>query len=188
MPLIYLGAGALLVAMGALLSWTPPAHEVHTVGGIAMTDVRVGSGGDPYHQCVFGPSAPSTSLDDLRCGAWRQRAPYKPCPDGSTLRQTMWPAITQATKTLYIATVSGTTFNVEFLPSNRTLVVHCYFARAWLVSRGPPGIGGAPMWMVLVVPTDLIGPGVVSVVRDDRVEHWLGDDVTETVLGRVEIP
>jgi hypothetical protein len=40
---------------------------------------------------------------------------------------------------------------------------------------------------LLIVPANGFATGAVTLVEDDRVEHILGDDSTETVLGTVAI-
>ena len=45
----------------------------------------------------------------------------------------------------------------------------------------PPGL------FLFLVSSEAITPGEVTIVRDDRVEHLLGDDSHETQLGTVTI-
>lgn len=49
------------------------------------------------------------------------------------------------------------------------------------------GVEAAPPAALLVVPTSGIPAGNLNVIEDDRVEHLLGDDSTESELGTATI-
>jgi len=106
----------------------------------------------------------------------------------------MWPNATQVPKTLYLALrftcdVYVPMFNVEYIDSTRTLIAHCYSVSAWYVPPPPRGMDAEaqPMLILVLVGTDAIPPGPLTVVLDDRVEYLLGDDSNQVVLGRVTI-
>lgn len=185
------GGCAVAIGLVALIAWTPPSHDVRTPGAVPIANVKVAPSdgvGMPVYFSATTP-APSTSLDDERCQAWLSRA-KGPCPDAATLAQQLWPSLAQNPKTLYVtvpASCGG--FNVEYMASSHTLVVHCYTALGWYVAPdlGPPGVEAAPTLILLLVPTGSIAPGDLTVVRDDRVEHLVGDDSSQVVLGKVAI-
>jgi hypothetical protein len=69
--------------------------------------------------------------------------------------------------------------NVEYFPSSRTLVVHCYSAKPLLYVAGPRGVAFQVLAVLLAVPTSAMGSGTIKIVEDDRVEHVFGDYVDE---------
>ncbi len=182
----------ILVGLAVVVSWTPSIHDVHTPGATAMTTVRVDAVSPPVF--LYGVPTPSMSLADLRCQLSYSRA--APCTDPTTLAQRFWPTVAQSPKTIYVGlpdscapfeSVSG--FNVEYVGSSRLLVFHCFSARAWFVPPPPRtmGVMAQPTIILATVPTDAIPAGSLTVVLDDRVEHLLGDDSNQLVLGRVTI-
>jgi hypothetical protein len=178
------------VAISALYS--PQPHDVHTAGATAITNARVAQADHPTYGYL--QLSPSMSLDDLRCQAWRaERTPQ--CPDAAALEQRYWPGVRQTTNTLYVAlppSCPGYTsggFNFEYFKSSRTLMLHCYRAAPWLVfsTMHMPGVQALPPAGLVLVPTDAFGAGNLNVVEEDRVEHLLGDDSTQAVLGVVAV-
>jgi hypothetical protein len=180
-----------LAGVAFVVTRTPSPHEVHTPGAIGIIDWRAIPGGGPV---FYGPPpAPSESLAELRCRVAlhnRQLA----CPDPTRLAQEMWPEATQDTQTLYVALPSTCgvyvpNFNIEYVDSSRTLIAHCYSVSAWYVPRPPRTMGAEaqPTLILVLVGTGAISPGPVTVVLDDRVEHLLGDDSNQLLLGRVTI-
>jgi hypothetical protein len=182
-------AGSLFVA-----TWTPSVHEVHTPGATAMTKVSVDAANAPAF--LYGTPTPTMSLADLRCQVSNNRS-SEPCPDPTTLAQRFWPTVAQSPKTIYVGLPasclpfgSASGLNVEYVGSSRLLLFHCVSARAWFVPPAPRmmGVMAAPTIILVSVPADAIPAGSLTLVQDDRVEHLLGDDSTQVVLGRVTIP
>jgi hypothetical protein len=68
-------------------------------------------------------------------------------------------------------------------------MLHCYRAAPWLVfpTMHMPGVQALPPAGLVLVPTDTFGAGNLNVVEEDRVEHLLGDDSTQAVLGVVAV-
>jgi hypothetical protein len=146
---------------------------------------------------------PSLSLADIRCQEWHLAFtnPHRadPCPDATTLALSYWPQLTPSSKTLYVgwlpcgsySKVGGqgiaNGFNVEYLSSNRTMIIHCYFARPWIWQPGPPGTYAIAPLVLLLVPTNAIPTGTLSIVQDDRLEHLIGDQSAESTLATATI-
>ncbi len=180
-----------LTGVAFVVTRTPSPHEVQTPGAIGITNWRAIPGGGPV---FYGPPpGPSESLAELRCRISRHDQPVA-CPDPTTLARQMWPNATQSPKTLYLALswacdVYVPMFNVEYIDSSRTLIAHCYSASAWYVPPPPRtmGVEARPILILVLVGTDAISPGPLTVVVDYRVEHLLGDDSNPVVLGTVEI-
>jgi hypothetical protein len=190
----WLAASTLAVALLGVLvavNWTPAPHAVSTAGATAITDIQVADRNpSPFYVSVA--PAPSMSLEKLRCEVWRARSAT--CPDPTTLAQQLWPSLSQSPKTLYVAlpeacltSFGGYGLNVEYFASSRTLTIHCYSAAAWYVAQGPPGVRAVPSIGLVLVGTKQIPPGNLTVVEDYRVEHLLGDDSTQVVLGTAAI-
>jgi hypothetical protein len=78
-------------------------------------------------------------------------------------------------------------FNAEYFGADRTLILHCYFARPWLWQHPPSGVYALEPMLLLLVPTNGIPPGNLSIVQDDRVEHLIGDETYESPLGSATI-
>lgn len=183
----------ILVGLAVAVSWTPSIHEVHTTGAIAITTLKVDASSPPVF--ISGDLTPSMSLADLRCQVLKYRA-SGPCPDPALLAQRFWPEVTQSPKTIYVGLPascapfdSSSGLNVEYVGSSRLLVFHCFSARAWFVPPAPrmAGVTAAPTIILATISTAPIPAGSLTVVRDDRVEHLLGDDSTQVVLGRLTI-
>lgn len=168
---------------------TPADHDVHSPGALAIK-VSIAFAEEP----VFSSIRPSQSLADVRCQAW-QRNSRNSCPDDAVLARTFWPRLTQTPRTLYVGLPSSCDpydyvagFNVEYLRSERTLIFHCHLAAPWIAL--PTGASGVVMLQstaLVLLPTSAISPGILRVVRDDRIEHLIGDQTTETELGTVTI-
>jgi hypothetical protein len=180
------------IASWIVVTWTPPVHAVHTAGA---TSVKA------YFAAGWVPAEgvtprPTTSLAQLRCELWRGSPP---CPDAAHLAQRMWPNLSQTPKTLYVPMWGGgvpssnpSGWNVEYDPGGRTLMIHSYESQPLLVLRRAdetPGAAMQPFISLLVVATDAMTPGSITVVEDTRSEHLLGDRSTGSyVLGMVTIP
>ena len=183
-----------IVVAGAILAFVSPSpHEVHTSGAEALTTQLVPS----YPPVTFLRAyQPSESLNDVRCAMWRAgQSESSPCPDQATLAGMYFPNLTQRSNTLYIAWLgcsygSGATgFNVEYQPSRRAIVIHCYVARPWFWWRPQSTMGAVPLPQeaLLLVPTSSIPVGLVTIIVDDRVEHFGSDQSTDGRLGTATI-
>ena len=168
---------------------TPADHDIHSPGALAI-NVSIAFAEGP----VFGSIRPSQSLADVRCQVW-QRNGRPSCPDDAVLSKTFWPRLTQTPKTLYVGVPSSCDpydyvvgFNVEYLRSERALIFHCHLAAPWIaLPTGAHGVVMLPSTALVLLPTSAISPGILRVVRDDRIEHLIGDQTTETELGTVTI-
>jgi hypothetical protein len=157
---------------------------------------------DSSPQAINVPISPTQSLDDVRCQLWH--ADFHnlhrgdPCPNGAILAASYLQRMNQSPATLYVgwgpcgsvspfeSGVSGG-FNVEYIAASQTVIIHCYVARAWLSAPGPRGVYTIAPLQLLLVPTSGILPGILSIVEDDRVEHLIGDQSSESPLGRALI-
>jgi hypothetical protein len=145
----------------------------------------------------------SQSLEIVRCQIWHAdtQNPGRddPCPDGPTLAKIYWPQVTQSPATLYVGWPPCGSYsapgshsvsvgiNAEYFGADRAVILHCYFARPWLWDRGPSGVDAIAPMLLLLVSTNGIPPGTLSIVQDDRVEHLIGDDNYESPLGSATI-
>jgi hypothetical protein len=183
----WIGVGA-VVLLWAIAFVAPPAHEVHTPGATAL---RASLAYSNVH--LLGTLIqPSQSLSDIRCQMWRSQNRTAPCPDDVV--GVYFPALTEVPNTLYLpwrgctAWSDSQGYNVEYLPTARKLVIHCYAAEPWITIRHPvTGVFAIPSVNLLVVPTGAIGPGVVQVLEDDRIERLVGDLGDEVQLATVAI-
>jgi hypothetical protein len=179
---------------------TKPAHEVHTPGAtplkaaVVSTDIRY------YYKTV--PA--SQSISTLRCQVWVGLHPdpalYPNPPCSTDLSSTYFASVTQAPNTLYFlwigcidwsgagAIINWQGYNLEYVPSERKLVLHCYVAEPWLTIH-PTMFGSAATSIetLLIVPTSSMGPGTIQIVEDDRLEHLVGDQSTESTFATTTI-
>jgi hypothetical protein len=93
-----------------------------------------------------------------------------------------FPALTEIPNTLYLpwrgctASSDSQGYNVEYLPTARELLIHCYAAEPWItISHPVNGVFALPTVNLLVVPSGAMGPGVVQILEDDRIERLAGD-------------
>jgi hypothetical protein len=202
--LVWLTVSAVAVFLLVNAFATPAAHDVQSPGGVSL-HVGIASQISPDRGPILVSIKPSQSLAEMRCEVWRAdpRAQNRSdkCPDDSVLALTYWPQLKQSPRTLYVAWPSCGIYyylptgvqtvysdlNVEYLGSGKTLIIHCYFARARIWFPGPPGVSAEAVTALLVVPTDDIPPGPLTVVVDYRIEHLLGDDSTAYPLGTAAI-
>jgi hypothetical protein len=68
---------------------------------------------------------------------------------------------------------------VEYFPSSRILVVHCYSAKPVLDVPRPPGVAFQVLTVLLAVPTAAMGSGQIRIFDDYRTEHLFGDQIDE---------
>lgn len=180
------------VAVAVLLTVefiTPPAHEVHTPGAIAVNTQLVDS--NPF-VVAYPPIQPSQSLDTVRCEIWRTHRQHGPACDSTILATTYFPNVTQSPMTLYIPWSACSSFNVEYRPWSRSVVIHCYTAEPWislafLTEQRAMGVEAQPQLALLLIPTQSIPAGNVNVVEDNRVERLLLDSSDEFQLGTATI-
>jgi hypothetical protein len=186
---------AVIIAVAQLLALaqlfvSPQPHEVHTPNAIPIRVQTATSRIDAF--ITFA----SESIADLRCEVWHSggwtnsgyRPNTGPCPDEATLALTYWPQLSQSPKTLYLAWTRCSVFNVEYIAFNRTLVIHCFTAGDSVPTFFSPGGVVAQRFLdLLLVPTDAMSPGSLSIIEDDRVEHFLGDSSTEVQLATATI-
>ena len=196
---IWLSLGVVLAVLLLVGFVAPPASAVHSANGVAVKVQVV----DSSPQVMYAPINPTQSLDDVRCQLWHADShnlhKADPCPNGAILATSYLPQLTQSPATLYVGWLpcgsvsaygeSGVShgFNVEYIAANHTVIIHCYLARAWLSYPGPRGVYAVAPLQLLLVPTSAILPGNLSIVEDDRVEHLLGDQSSESPLGRALI-
>jgi hypothetical protein len=169
---------------------SPMPHEVHTPNAIP---IRVQTSTTRTDALI---TTASESIADLRCQVWHAggwtlsgyRPNTGPCPDDATLASTYWPQFSQSPKTLYLAWTRCSVFNVEYIAFNRTLVIHCFTAGDSVPPFfSPGGVVALRFLDLLLVPTDAMSPGSLSIIEDDRVEHFLGDSSTEVQLATATI-
>jgi hypothetical protein len=175
--------------VGTALFWPPSLHEVYTPGAIPISQVYIES----TPALGFSPRIqPSTSLTDVRCELWQLR--NGPCPDPATLARNLWPDLTQSPYTLYLglpgscSRQNGYGFNVEYVEFSRTMIVHCYYAAPWVTL---PNLRGStqsePITVLMTMQIEAVSPGILSVVRDDRIERLFEDQSDHLQLGTVTI-
>ena len=178
----------LIVVAGAIWAFVSPSpHEVGTPGATKLTTQLLYS--DPQANFVQAVR-PSQSLNDVRCAMWRVgKSPSSVCPDQATLAAMFFPNLTQRPGTLYIVwpgcayDFRADGFSVEYQPGRQAVVIHCYVARPWVSSqRQTVGAEPRPLAALLLVPTASIPAGPVTVIEDYRVEHFGGDQSTESQL------
>lgn len=173
----------------AQLFVSPQPHEVHTPNAIP---IRVRTATSQIDAFI---TSASESIADLRCEVWHSgawtNAGYRPntgpCPDDATLALTYWPQLSQSPKTLYLAWTRCSVFNVEYFAFNRTLVIHCFTAGTLIPTVTLPGVVAQRFLDLVLVPTEAMSPGSLSVIEDDRVEHFIGDYSNEVVLATATI-
>jgi hypothetical protein len=180
---IALAAVLVLILVAAFVK--PSPHEVHMPGAEALTVQMADSFPPPlyFSQAI----QPSESLNDVRCAIWQVRHNQNSdCPDAATLAAMYFPKLTQSPGTLYIPwfwcayTMGGDGFNVEYQPSRRAVVIHCYLARPWVWRQPLTSTASMePSLSLLLVPTASLPSGPVSVIEDARIEHLIGDQSTE---------
>lgn len=136
-------------------------------------------------------------MADVRCQAWKVTE-NTVCPDATNLSIAFWPELKTSTKTLYIGISTDCFhytytdgFNVEYLAANRRLTIHCYSTAPflpWFTSGScRDDCASWPLTTLVVVPTDAISPGPLTVIRDDRIEYFMGDQSAEVSLGTLTV-
>ncbi|HEY8813825.1 MAG TPA: hypothetical protein VIP57_01790 [Candidatus Dormibacteraeota bacterium] len=172
-----------------------PAHEVTTPGAMSLKTTAVPTNVTYYSY----PLPASQSIEDVRCHLWRARnGDTPPCtPDAASA---YLPSAVQSPNTLYLLWVGCVDwhgagdiikwqgYNVEFLPSGRKLIIHCYVAEPWITFHQRVfGVAALIPATLLLVATDSMGSGPIQIVEDDRQEHLVGDRSIESPLGSAVI-
>ncbi len=187
-----LGVGAALgIFLLADAFVPPPAHDVRSPGGVAVKVTLFESN----ETVAWKPTAPSQSLASLSC--------YSP-GKGTTCDVATWasshPNFSQTPQPLFLVWTgcidwsgggeikSGQGFNIEYIPSTRKLVIHCYRARGWLyVHQYEYGVAAVPRYKLAVVSTADVGPGTIKIVEEEDLEHLVGDQSDESQLATATI-
>jgi hypothetical protein len=173
----------------------PPLHDVHSIGALALSAEVYES--DSVLQWLI-PSPPTEHLGEIGCHLAVVDSP--PTCSGTTAGS-RFPSLVQRPNTLYLVwphhldTSTGhgpfvvwTGYNLEYFPLSRTIVVHLFTAVPWLFFHPyAMGMGTAPIQSLLAISTEGIGAGPIKVVEDDRLEHLIGDQSTETQLATTTI-
>ena len=178
---------AAVVAFVGSAAGAPPEHDVLTDGGRSIGySAEFSSSAE-----IVGPIAPTTSLAKARCEAWHQHHSGD-CPTATTLASMYWPKLQQVPQTVYVGVQAycdpkSNHFNLE-LGKGARLILHCHYAARWVnLERPVMGQIALPITNLLVVSTSGWTPGEYVVVREDRVERWFSDSVTQKVLGVVDV-
>ncbi|HWO92197.1 MAG TPA: hypothetical protein VNP53_09540 [Methylomirabilota bacterium] len=164
----------------------PADHEIHLADGVPIK----GETANPLDSVPFaGRLRPSQSLAYIRCQVASLYS-SSPCPPDERMAQGIWPFVKQRPKTLYIGLLPSCPgyFNIEYFAHDRRLIIHCHVAWPYIsIPTGGSGVVAYRVTELIEVPTDPIGPGSLQVIEDDRVEHLIGDQTTETELGTATI-
>jgi hypothetical protein len=179
----------LIMGVTLVVAFVQPApHEVHTPGS-AVVNARLVE--IPDRRPFVDRPQPNESIDAIRCEVWHARqSPTSTCPVGEVLAAEYFPALTQTPKTLYIPwdRCRANGFNLEYQSSRRSLVIHCYTAQPWVnYELHLPGVVAERALAVLVVSTESLPPGDITIVEEDRIEHPLRDQSSEFQLATATI-
>ncbi len=188
---VLLGVGAALVVFLLADAFVePPAHEVHSPGG---TPAKV-TFFESNSTVAWVQSQPSQSLADMQC---RLITGATKC-DARTLAA-FFPNLVQTPQTLYLTwphcvggwgggeVITWQGYSIDYVPSTRRLVIHCYFAAPWVRGHLPEGVRTTGALSLLLIPTDAIPSGILSIVQEDRIEHLFGDQVTDFTIATATI-
>ncbi len=174
-----------IIVIAALIAdafLAPPLHDVGTPDAIPVSAAWI----EATEQVEWVAGQPTQSFDEVSCRLPRSGAAI-PCPH---VTEGAGPAL-HFVQTLCVGPSSGSFsyqgHNLEYFPSRRTLVIHCYIARAWLDIGGPMGVAAVPRAAVLIVSTSAIEPGTIKIVEDNRVEHLFGDQSDEFQIATATI-
>ena len=67
-------------------------------------------------------------------------------------------------------------------------MLHCYVAEPWItIHRTEFGVAAQSTENLLVVPASSMGHGTIQIVEDDRLEHLVGDQSTESTYATATI-
>jgi hypothetical protein len=191
---IWLSFAAIVVFLLADGFIARPAYEVHTPGATPLKVAAVTT--DITYNSY--PTPAGESISELRCQLWLARFANTPCPTDVSSRYLA--SIAQTVNTLYVLwfgcvdwlgagrIINWQGYNLEFLQSERKLIVHCYIAEPWLAYHERLyGVSGVLPAILLLVPTDSMGSGPIYIIEDDRQEHLVGDQSTEFTIGSAMI-
>jgi len=189
---VLLGAGAALVIFLLADAFVePPAHEVHSPGG---TPAKV-TFFESNNTVAWVPSQPSQNLADMQC---RLIAGATKC-DATTVAA-YFPDAIQSPQTLYLTwphcvggwgggeVITWHGYNIEYVPSTRKLVIHCYQAKPWLYTHEYVyGVVALPRYLLAAVSTTGMTAGTITIDEDDHIEHLVGDQTDEYQLATAMI-
>ena len=180
---------SLLLLVGQIAG-APPLREIH-IDGARPIAWEVAAPIPAYGPLgVRGPLSPTASLGGMRCQAWQQGHTGQ-CPDAAALAHDYWPDLQERADTVYLSLLPSCgawdgNFNIEYI--NSTLTMHCYWTAAWYhAPSGGMGSGPQAMIQLLLVNTTGIPSGQLRIFEEDRVERWLTDQVTTSLVGVVTI-
>lgn len=193
---IWLSGASVVVALLVWAFATIPAHDVHSPGATALT-VKVYLSDQDLMMSDTPPAVASESLDEIRCSVFAHTRvgpasnSGRPC-DPAAVRSTIFASAVQAANTLYLAWtgcvewhgagayIRWQGFNFEYMPSSRTVIVHCYISKPhfWIPEQ-LFGLAAFRPPSLIAIPTSSIASGSLTIDEDDRIEHLLGDQSDE---------
>ncbi len=189
---VLLGVGAALVVFLLADAFVePPAHEVHSPGG---TPAKV-TFFESNSTVAWVQSQPSQSLADMQC---RLITGATKC-DARTLAA-FFPNLVQTPQTLYLTwphcvggwgggeVINWQGYSIDYVPSTRKLVIHCYRAKPWLYTHEYVyGVVALPRYVLAAVSTSGMTSGTITIDEDDHIEHLVGDQTDEYQLATATI-
>lgn len=199
--LVLLGIALLFVLFLVEAAVAPPAHAVHSIGGVAVNAAAYAPREDPTEASsdaviAWDAGPPTESLGDVKCHRFALGQP--PCTPADI--SSHFPNLHQADHTLYYVwtgcvdwsgagrVIPWAGSNIEYFPSSRTLVLHCFVGTGLIYF--PEQLFGAParrLGVLLAIPTSGIGAGRLDIREDDRLEHLVGDTSNEYLLATATI-
>lgn len=187
--------GSALVAMLLLgdAFVAPPVHAVHSPGAMDVNVTTIG----PDRSVIWLPGRPTETLAEVKCDPGSPTGRVGGCDptaaaNALNMRQTdhtlylVWSGCAEWTGAGEVIPWQG--HNIEYLASSRTLVFHCYVAKPWVYQ--PERLYGSiavPFNVLVAIPTSSMGAGQLTIEEDDRLEHLVGDQSTETHLATTTI-
>jgi hypothetical protein len=169
----------------------PPPDAVHSPGGVALKVTFFES----TNTVAWSQSQPSQSLADMKC---RLVTGATKC-DATTLAA-YFPNVVQTPQTLYLTwphctgwsgggeVITWQGYNIEYVPSTRKLVIHCYRAQPWLYARDYLyGVVALPRYALAAVSTAGMSAGTITIVEDDHIEHFVGEQSDESQIATATI-
>lgn len=187
-----LGLGLIAIFLAADAFIPPPVHEVHSIGGTALN-----AAGFVSNNLLWVTGPPTQTLSDVRC-VQNTTTGRVPCTSAEVAA--VFPGLAQRSQTLYVVwagcldwsgagpVIPWEGHNIEWFPGSRTIVFHCYTAKPWLYfPERLMGLATLPAYVLVAVPTAGMGPGPITIIEDDRLEHLVGDQSTEYQLATAQI-
>jgi hypothetical protein len=185
------GGAAILIFLIADAFVAPQVHDVHSPGGVPVKVTFFESN----NTVAWVQSQPSQSLADMQC---RLITGAAKC-DASTLTA-YFPNLVQTPQTLYLTwphcvggwgggeVITWQGYSIDYVPSTRRLVIHCYRAKPWLYTpEYVYGLVALPRYLLASVSTTGMTAGTITIVEDDHLEHLVGDQTDEYQLATATI-